>query len=64
MMNEGNNTVNIVVNPNKLGEGSSLIDEGERGRLYSIKTFNGKAGLQQWGYQQPHENNSIESEDR
>lgn len=53
--------VNIVVDPYRMGKGSSLIDEEERGRLYSIKTWNGKAGLDQWGFKQPEENNTLDS---
>lgn len=60
MFDEGNNTITINVDPNRK-TGSSLIDEQERGRLYSILTYNGSPGLAQWGYQLPEGNETIET---
>ncbi|GLV45391.1 uncharacterized protein CBL_05494 [Carabus blaptoides fortunei] len=60
MFDEGNNTVTINVDPTRK-TGSALISEQERGRLYSILTYNGSPGLSQWGYQLPVGNETVES---
>lgn len=61
MFDERNNTVNIIVDPNRMGIGSPLIDEDERGRLYSISSWNGLSGLEQWGFKQPEGNETVET---
>lgn len=60
MYDEGNNTVTINLDPTRK-TGSTLISDEEKGRLYSILTWNGSPGLSQWGYQLPVNNETLDS---
>lgn len=61
LFNEGDNHVSMIVDPSRTGKGNPALDESERGRLYSIESWNGSPGLKQWGYEDPEGNETIET---
>lgn len=59
-LDNGNNTVTILVDPSKEYSKNELLTEDMRKTLYNIQTFNGSPGLKQWGYRDVEVNETAE----
>lgn len=57
-LDNGNNSVTILVDPSKNISQNEVLPEDERKTLYTIQTFNGSPGLKQWGYKAGEDTNT------
>lgn len=49
-LDNGNNTVTIMVDPSKKMSENKILSKAERRSLYHIQRFNGSPGLHHWGF--------------
>lgn len=59
-LDNGNNTITVLVDPTKQTSTNELLTEEERKTLYMIQNFNGSPGLRQWGYHDTAPNETLE----
>lgn len=58
---DASNWIKIVVDPEKYVSNNTILTDAEKIATYNILEFNGSPGLKEWGYQDPVDGETMES---